>query len=131
MIVCATKIYGMYVHWVGKTQPHTEPKQKCDGCKREAPIRWYGWLHCCSGEQLTPFFLELTSLSAQCALDAMGGQVVRGSKLLVWREGGKLRAPLLIEKLADYDGLKGKVPDAANPSATLTKLWNRLVVLED
>jgi hypothetical protein len=94
-------------------------------------MRWYGFLHCCSSEQLTSFFLELTSLSAQSALDAMGGEVVRGSKLYIAREGGKLRAPLVVEKIAEYDGLRGKLPDAANPSPTLTKLWNRLVVLED
>lgn len=131
LIVCGTKLYGMYVHWLGKTQPHTEPKTKCDGCVREAPMRWYGWLHCCSPEQLTSFFLELTPISAQNALDAMGGEVVRGSKLLCFREGSKLRAPVLIEKLADYDCSRGAPPQPANPSATLTKIWNKIVVLED
>lgn len=131
LVVCAMKFYGMMVHWSGRSRPHTEPRQKCDGCQHQNAMKWLGWLHCCSAENLNECFIEFTSLGHESALTAMGGQVVTGSKLMIWREGGKLRAPLLVEKMSDYDGLRGELPKPRNPSATLSKLWNCLVTLDD
>lgn len=131
VIVAATKFYGMYVHWSGRSRPHTEPRERCDGCKHENAIKWYGWLHCVSLETLASFFIEFTALAAEYALKQMGGAVERGAMLHLMREAGKLRASIVADKIGVYDGLRGELPQPANPSATLTKLWNTMVILQD
>lgn len=131
VIVCAVKFYGMMVHWSGRSRPHTEPRERCDGCRHENAMKWYGWLHVCDSDSLHDFFIEFTAEGHDRALKAMGGQVVRGSKLLLFREGSKLRATIHSDRIGDYCGEKGPFPTPKNPSATLSKLWNCLVVLDD
>lgn len=137
-VVCGHKIYGHWTHWIGKTIPHIEPRERCSGCRSEklAPLRWYGFLHCCDDQLKDEFFLEITDLAAQSIHEVIGvkeeglWRVKTGARLLIRRENYKKRAPILCDFLGMYEGEK-PLPDRKNPSPTLSKLWGQIVHFED
>jgi len=124
-----TRIYGYWTHWSGRTDPCIEPKEECQGCKRQDPQRWKGYVFCQRDDNGELGFLELTPLGKKKVLDLLGGERhLRGGRIKVMRGAGDKSAlsyMLLRHWFAEFEGVS--IPEDVHPEDTLRILfeWRR------
>jgi hypothetical protein len=124
-----TVVHGFWTHYGGRTEPCTEPREHCEGCQKQWPSRWKGYVHCLREDTLQEGFLELTKLNRDTILSHTGSEkLMRGSRLKLQRGKGDktaLRMLLLRGWGAEHPG--EEMPEEHDPEDTLRSLfeWRR------
>lgn len=124
--ILGSRVHGFWTHYHDRTEPCTEPKDQCEGCKRQWPSRWKGYVHALQEPGMIEGFLELTALGRERVLDLVGGEaMLRGSRLKIQRGGGvktQLRFMLLRGWNGEHAGCE--IPAEVDPIETLHALFS-------
>lgn len=122
--VFSRSVYGVWTHWaLHGSSPCFSRKDDCEGCKRQWPRRWKGYLHAYDHHNKRQCFLEITPLVAEGITQQLGeGQPLRGYRLKLKRGAGP-KARVKVEVLAPLGGGPALV-DEQFPEETLRKLWS-------
>jgi hypothetical protein len=121
--ILAASLYGLIVHWAGsKSAPCYKDKKKCDGCKRQLPQRWKGYLHAFDHDKREQCFVEVTPLTAESLASQVGTRGgYRGVRVRFERLNGD-KARMRVTLLGTTD-LGIEMPKERDPYETLAKLW--------
>lgn len=122
-ISCSSALWGVWTHWINdRTEPCILPAVECNGCKKQAPVRWKGYLHCYDTAGRRSVFLELTPATAQQLIELSKPNTdLRGLSFRISRgNGGKahLRVAWAGGRYAVND-----LPPSRDPKQVLTILW--------
>lgn len=58
--ILSTHIFGVNVHYVGKSVPCAQPKASCTWCDAGRPLRWVGYAPACDLDRHKMFLFEFT-----------------------------------------------------------------------
>jgi hypothetical protein len=125
-VILATRLYGWETHFIDQTFPHTEPREKCRGCLKNNRRRPYFWLHVMHERTRRQTFVEFTNDGALDLIEVCAGRPMRGLRCMFSRIGGRQRASILTTVLGEFTE-RDSLPDARDPGATLSLLWNTLI----
>lgn len=118
-------VVGYWTHWGTRTLPCTLPREECEGCRRQFPQRWKGYIHCLREDRTEEGFLEVTKITRETILEHVGGEkFLRGSRIKVLRGKGDkttLRVLLLRPWAAEHPDIP--LPDEKSPEQTLRALF--------
>lgn len=122
--IFSRNIFGVWTHWqLHGSQPCFNRKEDCEGCKRNFPRRWKGYLHAYDHHAKRQCFLEITPIVAESIQQQLGeDQPVRGYRLKMKRGNGP-KARVKVEVLAPLGGGPELVEEKF-PEETLRKLWS-------
>jgi len=123
------KVHGVWTHWNGRTDPCIEPKELCNGCAKQHPQRWKGYIFARHESTLELGFLEVTQAMREKLIALLNGeQWMRGSRVKALRGNGQktsVQYLLLRPWLQEHEGQP--MPDDVSPMETLRVLfeWRR------
>lgn len=121
--VCSDRIYGLWIHWHGKSSsPCIQPKECCAGCRAKWIRKWKGYVHVYDIHSGRVWFYELTPFTArQVKQQVSPDQLLHGLILDVTRgNGDKARCHLKVtEGMSPMPPCKRDV----SPIGTLEELW--------
>lgn len=130
-VICSPSVWGVVTHWdeyagrKGRTQRCTLDKtESCEGCEKELPSRWKGYIHFFDLVAKKEAYLEITpkAFDLLCA-QAPHKKPLRGLKITAKRAGKSAQSRLQIE-LALYAGEDvDQLPKARDPEPVLETLW--------
>lgn len=117
--------FGIWVHFdqiVHRSQPHYTDEGECDGCLRQLPKRWKGFLHCWCVEKKQQVFVELTPASAGALIGQQAtGETLRGKGIFLQRtkgKNGRLHVRILPGQIDPQS-----MPEEIDVLPSLLKLW--------
>jgi hypothetical protein len=123
--VFSRELFGIWVHWDRynkRSTPHYSDTGNCDGCQRELPKRWKGFLHTWCVEKKQQLFLELTPASANALKAQLAtGETLRGKGIFVQRTKGK-NGRLLVRVLPGQIDPQA-MPEELDPLRSLMAIW--------
>jgi len=124
-LLLSRSLFGLWTHWIDDcSMPCLEPRAGCDGCKRQKPRRWKGYLHAIRMDNREEGFLELTPFAAKALELQVGGAItLRGVQMKCSRGNGQ-KTRLKIEVVYALPSSEGfELPEEKSPEITLRQLW--------
>lgn len=124
--ICGTAIHGFWTHWGTRTEPCTEPRDQCEGCLKQWPQRWKGYIYCIRQSRMEDGFLEVTPLLRDKLLSYVTTpEQLRGKRFLVQRGKGD-KSTLAILPLRDWyaEHPGEEMPAEVDPEETLHALFS-------
>jgi hypothetical protein len=117
-------IVGFWTHWTGvRTAPCRNHDEKCDGCARQWPKRWKGYLHVLDHVLGRDGFVEVTPVVAELIRSTLADRVdMRGVRMTLRRSPGGKKGRLLVSFLPDWES-PATLPPAKDPELVLLRLW--------
>ncbi len=129
-VILAPSVWGVITHWnegagvKGRSQRCTRDKGACDGCEKELPSRWKGYIHFYNFANKSEEFLEITpGAFDKLLLEAPTDRPLRGLRLRAQRSKGGKNGRLKLE-LGLFAGSMDAFPKTRDPEPILEILWN-------
>jgi hypothetical protein len=123
--ILSTAVFGQMVHFYGfRSHECTKDHSACNGCERQWPHKWKGYLHCWQHLQQREVFLELTST----AVEQIEGLIdeekpLRGVTVSIRKTKGG-RYGRYVCAIVSRDHSSANLPEEKDPYPILKFLWN-------
>lgn len=122
--VCLSRdVLGAEVHYCGRTVPHVEPAEDCDGCKAKRQKRWEGYIAAWnpSGGKIVLLTITAGAADAFEAYAALHGSI-RGAMVTLSRPGGRPNGRIVAE-LQPSGIASTRLPDEPDLFAVVANIW--------
>lgn len=123
-VIFSRSIYGQYIHWYGnRSHKCTRDEKKCNGCDRNWPTKWLGYLDAHNIHTEERVFLELTKTACDL-LDKQvpPGENLRGVQVRICKTKGGPKGRYKVEVLSRRVD-DPTLPQEKDPLTTLEFLW--------
>uniref|UniRef100_A0A7C2JZ27 Uncharacterized protein n=1 Tax=Schlesneria paludicola TaxID=360056 RepID=A0A7C2JZ27_9PLAN len=122
-VILCHDLTGAWLHFSGRSIPHIEPADQCEGCRNSLPRRWEGWFSLWSQTKAATALVCIPPGAAPQFHDAMklhGSLRGLSVKLQRWsnRPNGRL-----IAEFAQSGIAATHLPDAPDVPAILSHMW--------
>jgi len=123
---CSTTVWGTWTHWDTATKRSIaciNDKKLCQGCLRQLPHRWKGFLHLYNPQFTREWFVELTPLADKSLKGATINQPsLRGLHLEFRREFRVKKSTILVACTGTWQG-PGELPKPKEPEVSLARIF--------
>jgi len=119
------KPFGYYSHWAGKFSVLCrKDAAKCEGCRKQMPVKWKGLLHVINQSNGRAMFVEITNTVGLALADQLPmNEDLRGKRLRLCRsrggDNGRLKAEVMHEARPALD-----LPAELDPWPTLARIFD-------
>lgn len=123
-VILSDKVHWIGCHWDGKRSlPHLKEIETCEGCQRELPKSWKGFLFVIFNHDPRPAFLELSHLAGQnFNMKCKQTDTARGCKFRSKRERRTKKSPVCVTHIGDTNELRN-LPRDQSPIRTMCRIW--------
>jgi hypothetical protein len=124
-VLLSTAVFGQQIHWYGnRSHECTALHAACNGCQRQWPTKWKGYLHACEVGQRRTVILELTHTAIHL-IDAEipEGENFRGYQLKIGKTSGGKKGRFQIE-VKELRFTEERLAPEIDPYPVLKFLWS-------
>jgi len=122
--IFSKSIYGQNIHWYARRSHEcTKDFKRCNGCDRNWPAKWLGYLHAWHLGEDKPCFIELTRTACDLLVrQAPEKEPLRGLQVRISKSRGgpkgRYHVEVLERRVAD-----AQLPQERDPLTVLRFLW--------